>query len=78
MSSDLIKLSADSEITVTVKFKYSGTYDSGKIRTIHVGDKEVPMQSADSKDDERTITCSPAKEVIIAGNGVKILEITTK
>ena len=72
-------MSANSEITVTVRFKYAGAYVDGKIRTIIVGDKEMPIETTTETTSEYEISCSvPAKEVTIAGNGVKILEITTK
>ena len=75
----ILKLTANEPIKVTVEFNYvnnvGAKFDPSKPRGLTVGDKTAPY-TADSPN-ENTITCTAAKEVIIAANGVRITKITT-
>lgn len=75
---DMITLSADSDFTVTVTYKFAGTYVDGKVRCITVGDKSDSMESATDKDKEYTLTTTAAKTATIAMNGMKLLKVETK
>ena len=74
---DIITLSADSNFTVTITYKFAGTYDANKIRCLTAGDQSVSMEST-TKDTIYTLTTSAAKSVTIAANGMKITKIETK
>ncbi len=74
---EAIKLSAEENITVKVTYKFAGDYASDKIREIDVGDKVSKMEASTNKATTFDVTCSPAKEVSIKANGVKILKIET-
>ena len=75
----ILKLTANEPIKVTVEFNYvnnvGAKFDPSKPRGIVVGDV-TPAYTADSPN-ENTVTCTAAKEVIIAANGVRITKITT-
>lgn len=75
---DMITLSADSDFTVTVTYKFAGTYVAEKVRCITVGDKSDSMESATDKDKEYTLTTTAAKTATIAMNGMKLLKVETK
>ncbi len=75
---DIITLSADSNFTVTITYKFAGTYDANKIRCLTAGDQSVSMESTTDKDTTYTLTTSAAKSVTIAANGMKITKIETK
>lgn len=75
---DIITLSADSSFTVTITYKFAGTYDATKIRCLSAGDQSVSMESTTDKDTTYTLTTSAAKSVTIAANGMKITKIETK
>ena len=72
----IIKLTANEPIKVTVEFNYMGNaFDANKPRGIVVGDVTSPYTA--NTPNENTVTCTAAKEVIIAANGVRITKITT-
>lgn len=75
---DMITLSADSDFTVTVTYKFAGDYVDGKVRCITVGDKADSMTSATDKSKEYTLTTAAAKTATIAMNGMKLLKVETK
>lgn len=75
---DIITLSADSNFTVTITYKFAGAYDATKIRCLSAGDQSVSMESTTDKDTTYTLTTSAAKSVTIAANGMKITKIETK
>lgn len=75
---DIITLSADSNFTVTVTYKFAGNYDANKTRCISAGDQSVSMESTTDKDQTYTLTTSAATSVTIAANGMKITKIETK
>lgn len=75
---DIITLSADSNFTVTITYKFAGAYDAAKIRCLSAGDQSVSMESTTDKDQTYTLTTSAAKSVTIAANGMKITKIETK
>ncbi len=74
---DLITLSADSNFTVTITYKFAGAYDAAKVRCLSAGDQSVSMESTTDKDTTYTLTTSAAKSVTIAANGMKITKIAT-
>lgn len=75
---NMITLSADSDFTVTVTYKFAGAYAAGKVRCITVGDKSDSMESDTDKDKEYTLTTTAAKTATIAMNGMKLLKVETK
>ena len=77
---DMITLSADSDFTVTVTYKFAGDYSdaSNKLRCITVGDKSDAMTSTTDKNKEYTLTTTAAKTATIAMSGMKILKVETK
>lgn len=75
---NMITLSADSDFTVTVTYKFAGTYVDGKVRCITVGDKSDSMETDTDKDKEYTLTTTAAKTATIAMNGMKLLKVETK
>ncbi|WP_443737699.1 Ig-like domain-containing protein [Treponema sp.] len=75
---DMITLSADSDFTVTVTYKFAGGYVEGKVRCITVGDKSDSMTSTTDKSKEYTLTTTAAKTATIAMNGMKLLKVETK
>ena len=75
---DMITLSADSDFTVTVTYKFAGTYAADKVRCITVGDKSDSMASDTDRTKEYTLTTTAAKTATIAMSGMKILKVETK
>lgn len=75
---DMITLSADSDFTVTVTYKFAGAYAADKVRCITVGDKSDSMASDTDKTKEYTLTTTAAKTATIAMNGMKLLKVETK
>ena len=75
---DMITLSADSDFTVTVTYKFAGAYVADKVRCITVGDKSDSMVSDTDKTKEYTLTTTAAKTATIAMNGMKLLKVETK
>ncbi len=74
---DLITLSADSNFTVTITYKFAGAYDAAKVRCLSAGDQSVSMESTTDNSKTYTLTTSAAKSVTIAANGMKITKIAT-
>ena len=75
---DMITLSADSDFTVTVTYKFAGAYAADKIRCITVGDKSDSMTTDTDRNKEYTLTTTAAKTATIAMNGMKLLKVETK
>lgn len=75
---DMITLSADSDFTVTVTYKFAGAYAADKVRCISVGDKSDSMASDTDKTKEYTLTTTAAKTATIAMNGMKLIKVETK
>ena len=75
---DMITLSADSDFTVTVTYKFAGAYAADKVRCITVGDKSDSMASDTDRTKEYTLTTTAAKTATIAMNGMKLLKVETK
>lgn len=77
---DMITLSADSDFTVTVTYKFAGDYSdaANKLRCITVGDKSDAMTSTTDKNKEYTLTTTAAKTATIAMSGMKLLKVETK
>ena len=75
---DMITLSADSDFTVTVTYKFAGAYAADKVRCITVGDKSDSMASDTDKTKEYTLTTTAAKTATIAMNGMKLIKVETK
>lgn len=75
---DMITLSADSDFTVTVTYKFAGAYTVDKVRCITVGDKSDSMTSDTGRNKEYTLTTTAAKTATIAMNGMKLLKVETK
>ena len=77
---DMITLSADSDFTVTVTYKFAGDYSdaANKLRCITVGDKSDAMTSTTDKTKEYTLTTTAAKTATIAMSGMKLLKVETK
>ena len=75
---EMITLSADSDFTVTVTYKFAGAYDAAKIRCITVGDKSDSMTTDTDRNKEYTLTTTAAKTATIAMNGMKLLKVETK
>ena len=75
---DMITLSADSDFTVTVTYKFAGAYAADKVRCITVGDKSDSMVSDTDKTKEYTLTTTAAKTATIAMNGMKLIKVETK
>lgn len=75
---DMITLSADSDFTVTVTYKFAGAYAVDKVRCITVGDKSDSMASDTDKTKEYTLTTTAAKTATIAMNGMKLIKVETK
>ena len=75
---EMITLSADSDFTVTVTYKFAGAYAADKVRCITVGDKSDSMASDTDKTKAYTLTTTAAKTATIAMNGMKLLKVETK
>ena len=75
---DMITLSADSDFTVTVTYKFAGAYAADKIRCITVGDESDSMTTDTDRNKEYTLTTTAAKTATIAMNGMKLLKVETK
>ncbi|MDD5789124.1 MAG: hypothetical protein PUE30_01150 [Spirochaetia bacterium] len=75
---NMITLSADDNFTVTLTYKFAGTYASDKIRCLTINGESV-VSMTDTTDNSKTYTykTTAAKSVTIGANGMKLTKIET-